>query len=341
MHKILITGGAGYIGSHTAIELLGAGYTPVIVDNFVNSSLKSVERIKDITGKDVALYEGDVADKSFLSDVFTKEGNISGVIHFAAYKAVGESMKEPLKYYHNNLGGLISVLANMQQHGVVPIVFSSSATVYGDPEQNPIQETAQIKNASSPYGATKIVSEMIINDTTRSGIKISAISLRYFNPIGAHESGKIGELPLGVPNNLVPYLTQVAIGEREKLTIYGNDYDTPDGTAVRDYLHVVDLAQAHIAALMHLAKQQTPFYDVFNVGTGKGSSVMELVSTFEKVTGVKLKYEIGPRREGDIPVCFADPSKIERILGWKAQHSIEDALRDSWRWQQNVNSSRS
>ena len=338
MKKILVTGGAGYIGSHTAIELLRADYTPVIVDNFVNSSLKSVERIKNITGKDVAFYEGDVADKGFLSDVFAKEGNIDGVIHFAAHKAVGESVREPLKYYHNNLGGLISVLANMQQHGVVPIVFSSSATVYGDPEQNPIPETAQIKDASSPYGTTKIMGEQIIRDATRSGTKISAIALRYFNPIGAHESGKIGELPLGVPSNLVPYLTQVAIGEREKLTIFGNDYNTPDGTAVRDYLHVMDLANAHIAALTHLKEQQVPFYDVFNVGTGKGVSVRELVDTFERVTGVKLRYEIGPRREGDIAVCYADSSKIERILGWKAQHSIEDALRDSWRWQQHVSS---
>ncbi len=333
MKKILITGGAGYIGSHTAIALIEAGYTPVIVDNFVNSSVRSIERIKDITGRDISYYEGDVADTELLGQVFKKEGNVDGVIHFAAHKAVGESVKEPLKYYHNNLSALISLLGNMKEHGVAPIVFSSSATVYGDPDQNPIPEDAVVKDASSPYGSTKIMGEMIIKDKTRSGAKISAISLRYFNPIGAHESGKIGELPLGVPNNLVPYLTQVAVGEREKLTIFGNDYDTPDGTAVRDYLHVMDLAKAHIAALEHLAQQEAPFYDVFNVGTGVGSSVQHLIETFENVTGVKLSYEIGPRREGDIAVCYADPSKIERVLGWKAERSLEDGLRDSWRWQ--------
>ena len=339
MKKILVTGGAGYIGSHTVIALTLAGYTPVVVDNFVNSSAKILERIKSITGKDVIHYEGDVTKRDFLSDVFTKEGVIDGVIHFAAHKAVGESINDPLEYYHNNVGGLVSLLGSMQKHAVAPIVFSSSATVYGDPEQNPIAETAQIKDASSPYGTTKIIGEQIIKDTTKTGAKISAIALRYFNPIGAHESGNIGELPLGVPSNLLPYLTQVAIGEREKLTIFGNDYDTPDGTAVRDYLHVMDLASAHIAALEHLKEREAPFYDVFNVGTGKGVSVQELINTFERVTGVKLCYSIGPRRDGDIAACYADPSKIERVLGWKAQRSIEDALRDSWSWQQSLGKS--
>lgn len=339
MKKILITGGTGYIGSHTAIALLEAGYIPVVVDNLVNSSRQSIDRIREITGTEVTFHEGDAADKTFLSHVFEKEGDIDGIIHFAAHKAVGESVKEPLKYYDNNLNALITLLGTMREQGVAPIVFSSSATVYGDPEQNPIPEHAPIKESYSPYASTKIVGEMLIKDMTKSGAKISAISLRYFNPIGAHESGKIGELPLGIPNNLLPYLTQVAVGLREKLTVYGNDYDTPDGTCVRDYLHVMDLAHAHIAALEHLFAQEAPFYDVFNVGTGKGSSITELIGTFEKVTGVPLNYEIGPRREGDIAVCYADSTKIERVLGWKAERSIEDALRDSWRWQKGTHSS--
>ena len=333
MKTVLITGGAGYIGSHTAIALLEAGYTPIIVDNLSNSRAESLERIKSITGKDVAFYQGDVTDAAFLSNVFEKEKAIDGVIHFAAYKAVGESVKEPLAYYRNNLGALITLLETMSAHEVIPLVFSSSATVYGDPSINPISELAEIKDAASPYGSTKIIGERIIKDTVQSGRKLAAIALRYFNPVGAHVSGKIGEFPLGVPNNLLPYLTQVAIGKREKLIVYGNDYDTLDGTCVRDYVHVMDLAKAHIAALSHLGEKAVPYYDVFNVGTGKGLSVLEFITAFERVNNVKLNYEIGARREGDIAACFADVQKIERELGWKAELSLDAALRDSWRWE--------
>ncbi len=337
MKKILVTGGAGYIGSHTVVALIEAHYTPIIIDDFSNSRREVLEQIKELTGKEIVLHEGDVADANFLTNVFNNEKEISGVIHFAAHKAVGESVEKPLKYYRNNLNGLMSLLEVMEQQGVTPLVFSSSATVYGAPDSNPITENAEIKASESPYGSTKIIGEQIIKDLTKSGARVSAVTLRYFNPIGAHKSGKIGELPLGIPNNLLPYLTQVAAGKREKLTVYGNDYDTSDGTCIRDYLHVVDLANAHIAALEHLSKQEAPFYDTFNVGTGNGTTVLELIHLFEKVTGIKLNYEIGPKRKGDVPACYADVQKIKNILSWEAGLTLEDALRDAWRWEEELN----
>lgn len=330
--KTLITGGAGFIGSHTIVELVAAGHTPVIVDNFSNSERWIINRIAELTGKAPILYEGDCTDPAFLSNVFVKEGDIKGVIHFAAYKAVGDSVAQPLAYYRNNINALITLLEVMQQQGVRNLVFSSSATVYGDTTNNPIPETAPRKEAMSPYGNTKMICEDIIRDTTKSGT-LRAIVLRYFNPIGAHPSGRIGELPIGVPNNLVPYVTQAAAGKRDTLTIFGDDYNTPDGTCVRDYVHVVDLARAHIASLAQVTKKEQA-YEVFNVGTGQGTSVRTLVETFEKVNKVKIPYTVGPRREGDVAVCFAKVDKIQNEMDWCCTHSLEDALRDAWRWQE-------
>lgn len=336
MKKILVTGGAGFIGSHTVVELFQSGYTPVIIDNFSNSQPWILDRIKEITGKVPVLYKGNCADKTFLAEVFKKEPGINGIIHFAAYKAVGESLAKPLDYYKNNLLSLITILETMQIFGVKNLVFSSSATVYGEPESCPISETAPRKNSPSPYGKTKTISEDIISDTVKGCKNISAISLRYFNPIGAHPSGLIGELPIGAPNNLVPYVTQAAVGKREKLTVFGNDYPTADGYGVRDFIHVVDLAQAHIVTLEYLNQKETSFYDVFNVGTGKGNSVLEIIETFQKVNGVKIPYEIGPRREGDIATCFADAGKIKKEMNWSAKKSLEDSLKDAWKWQANL-----
>ncbi len=330
--KVLVTGGAGFIGSHTAVELIKAGHVPIIVDNFTNSEPWIVDRIGEISGTTPALYRGDCCDKQFLKHVFEHEHNIEGVIHFAAHKAVGESVTDPLKYYRNNLLSLVTLLEVMEEHGVQRLVFSSSATVYGEAQENPIPETTPRNEAESPYGNTKLISEDIIRDTSRAG-SLRAISLRYFNPIGAHPSGRLGELPRGVPACLVPYLTQTAAGIRERLTIFGDDYDTPDGTCIRDYLHVMDLARAHIASLEYL-KNGTIKYDVFNVGTGRGTSVRELVTTFERVNGVTVPRTVGPRRPGDVVTCCAAVDKIEREMGWTATLTIEDALRDAWRWQQ-------
>ncbi|HCU70321.1 MAG TPA: UDP-glucose 4-epimerase GalE [Candidatus Moranbacteria bacterium] len=331
--KILVTGGAGFIGSHTAIELISKGHTPVIADNFSNSEKWILGRLEEISQQEIIFYEGDCSDGNFLAEVFSREKNIAGAIHFAAKKAVGESMEKPLIYYKNNLLSLIVLLETMQEFGVKNLVFSSSATVYGEPGSCPIPETAPRQKAASPYGNTKVICEDIISDSVFGGKNISAISLRYFNPIGAHPSGLIGELPIGIPNNLVPYVTQAAAGIREKLTVFGNDYPTPDGSGVRDFIHVVDLAQAHIKTLEYLEKQNTPFYDVFNVGTGQGNSVLEIIQTFEKVNGVEVPYEIGPRRPGDIATCFADPQKIEKTLGWKTEKTLEESLIDAWKWQ--------
>lgn len=335
MKKILITGGAGFIGSHTAVELFAAGYEPIILDNFSNSEKWIIDRIEKISGKHPVVYEGNCTDKVFVDDLFSKE-NITGVIHFAAFKTVGESIESPIEYYRNNLDSLLTILEAMKKHKVKNLVFSSSATVYGDPDENPISETAKKKPATNPYGKTKSMIEDILEDSIIAKNPFSTISLRYFNPIGAHPSGLLGELPIGTPANLVPYISQTAAKIRPELKVFGDDYDTPDGSGIRDFIHVVDLAKAHIATLQYLEKQTTPFYDIFNVGTGQGTSVKELIQTFENVNNVKVPYQVGPRRVGDIGTCFADPNKINKVMGWKAQFTIEDALRDTWNWQQTL-----
>lgn len=333
--KILVTGGTGFIGSHTVVELFESGYVPIIIDNLSNSEEWIIDRIEKITGKRPIFYKGDCNYLEFLNKVFEKEKQIDGIIHFAALKAVGESINKPLEYYKNNLLSLINILKIAKKYKVKNFVFSSSATVYGEPKGNPITENFPRQEATCPYGSTKIMCEDILRDTVKSKVNLSAIALRYFNPIGAHPSGLIGELPIGVPNNLVPYISQTAAGIREKLTIFGDNYNTPDGTCIRDFIHVVDLAKAHIATLEYLEKQDVPFYDVFNVGTGNGNSVMELVKTFEKVNNVKINYEIGERRQGDIEQCWADTKKINKVIGWKNKKTLEDSLRDTWNWQKN------
>ncbi|PSL07325.1 UDP-glucose 4-epimerase GalE [Cecembia rubra] len=335
MRQILITGGAGYIGSHTAVSLVNAGFEPVIVDNFSNSDQSVLSGLKRILGQDLLCYEGDCNDRALMEKIF-QENNFEGVIHFAAYKAVGESTKFPLKYYNNNLNSLIILLETMSSFGVKDLVFSSSCTVYGQPDELPVKESTPRKEAESPYGNTKKICEDMLRDYIKSGVNSRIISLRYFNPVGAHPSGEIGELPLGVPNNLVPFITQTAAGIREKLTVFGNDYNTPDGSCVRDYIHVMDLANAHVKALEYLFKQGENFYDLFNVGTGNGNTVLEVIQTFEKVSGSSLNYHIGPRRPGDIEKVWANTDKINNVLGWQAIYSLEDSLRDSWNWQQKL-----
>lgn len=333
--NILVTGGAGYIGSHTVVELVNAGYKPVIIDNFSNSEKDVIDRLKKITGQQLAVYEGGYQDQELLNKIF-KDEKIDGVIHFAAYKAVGESVDEPLKYYQNNIAGLITLLEAMSDSGVADLVFSSSCTVYGEPDKVPVTEDSPVKPATSPYGATKQMGEVIIKDTANASKSLRALALRYFNPIGAHPSSLIGELPIGVPNCLVPYITQTAAGIREKLRVNGNDYDTPDGTCIRDYIHVVDLAKAHVKALEYLSKQKPSSFDFINFGTGTGSSVLEVINTFEKVTGQKLPYEIGPRRPGDAMTVYASTEKANKVLGWKAELTLADALRDAWNWQKTL-----
>lgn len=336
MKKILVTGGAGYIGSHTVVELAQAGYEPVIIDNFSNSKQSVLAGLRDILGHEVLCHDIDCGDAEALRDVLKKEGNVQGVIHFAAYKAVGESVAEPLKYFQNNVGSLLTMLAVLPEFGVENLVFSSSCTVYGIPDQLPVTEATPTKPASSPYGRTKQMCEDIIHDTAAApGNKLHSILLRYFNPIGAHASAKIGELPLGVPNNLVPFITQTAAGLRDKLTIFGSDYDTPDGTNVRDYIHVVDLAKAHIVAVQRLLDRKAPdAVETFNVGTGHGNSVLEVVKTFEQASGQKLNYAIGPRRPGDVPAIYADATKAAEVLGFKTTTSLFDSLASSWKWQE-------
>lgn len=331
---ILVTGGAGYIGSHTTVELLAAGHEVIILDDFSNSLPKVLDRLKTITGKNIAFYEGSILDKPFLNKIF-KENNIEAVIHFAAFKAVGESVKEPLKYYHNNIAGTISLLEVMVENKVKNIVFSSSATVYGMNNISPLTEDMPT-SATNPYGYTKVMMEQILNDVAFADKEWSVTNLRYFNPIGAHESGLIGEAPNGVPNNIMPYITQVAVGKLQELSIFGDDYDTPDGTGVRDYIHVIDLAKGHVLALKdNLA---TTGSHVYNLGAGQGYSVLDLVKTFEKENNVTIPYTIKPRRAGDIATCYANSNKAKEVLGWTAQKTLADMVRDSWRWQsQNPN----
>ncbi len=334
--RILVTGGTGYIGSHTVVELQNAGYEVVIIDNLSNSNADVVDNIEKVSGIRPAFEKLDCLDYAGLDAMFEKYKGIKAIIHFAASKAVGESVQKPLMYYRNNLGSLINLLELMPKHGVEGIVFSSSCTVYGqpDPENLPVTEKAPIKKAESPYGNTKQINEEIIQDTVASGAPINAILLRYFNPIGAHPTALLGELPNGVPQNLIPYLTQTAIGIREKLTVFGDDYSTPDGSCIRDFINVVDLAKAHVVAIDRiLNKKQKAKVEVFNVGTGRGLSVLELINAFEASTGVKLNYQIGPRRAGDIEQVWADPTLANTELGWKAETSIEDTLRSAWNWQ--------
>lgn len=329
--SILVTGAAGYIGSHTCVELLEAGYNIVAYDNLHNSSVKSLKRVEEITGKTFPFVEGDIRDQAKLEQLFT-EYQIDGVVHFAGLKAVGESVEDPLLYYENNVQGSIVLLNAMQRHNIKKIVFSSSATVYGIPKVVPIDETFPL-SAINPYGQTKLMVEHVLQDLGNADHEWRIALLRYFNPIGAHESGKIGENPSGIPNNLMPYITQVAVGKREKLSVFGDDYDTPDGTGVRDYIHVVDLAKGHLKALEYLADHKG--VDAFNLGTGNGFSVLELVHAFEKVSGKTIPYQITERRAGDSAICYADTTKAEQMLHWKAQFGVERMCEDSWRWQSN------
>jgi UDP-glucose 4-epimerase len=335
--KILVTGGAGYIGSHTVVALLAAGYEPILVDNFSNSEESVLQGLEKITGKAVRCHRIDCTDRAAMDKVFAEEGKLEGVIHFAAYKAVGESVAEPLKYYQNNIGSLLVLLELMAKHQVQDLVFSSSCTVYGQPEQLPVTEETPTQPANSPYGRTKQMCEDILRDMIASKVNLRVVSLRYFNPVGAHESGLIGELPLGVPNNLIPFVTQTAAGIREKLTVFGSDYNTPDGTCIRDYIHVVDLAEAHICAFEYLGRQdEGAFYDVVNVGTGNGNTVLEVVKTFEEVSGSPLNYTIGPRRPGDVEQVWADVRKANKVLQWQTRYTLKDSLSHAWQWQQNL-----
>lgn len=329
--SILVTGGAGYIGSHTVVELLNAGHEVVIVDDYSNSKPEVLNRIKEITGKGFKFYEVNILDKEALEPVF-KENDLEAVIHFAGYKAVGESVAEPLKYYHNNLTGTFVLCELMAQYNVKKIVFSSSATVYGMNNVSPLTEDLPL-STTNPYGTTKMMIEQILQDVYASDNKWSIALLRYFNPIGAHESGRIGEDPNGIPNNLMPYITQVAVGKREHLSVFGDDYDTPDGTGVRDYIHVVDLAKGHLKALNRVL--ETEEIEAYNLGTGVGYSVLDVVNNFEKATGQKVPYEIVDRRPGDIGTCFSDATKAAKELDWKAEFTLEEMCRDSWKWQEN------
>ena len=333
--KILITGGAGYIGSHTALELLNEGYEVVVYDNLCNSSKESLKRVEELSGKHITFYEGDVMDETALKAMMEKEG-VDAVIHCAALKAVGESVQKPLEYYRNNITGTLTLMDVMKQTGVKNIVFSSSATVYGSPEEMPITEECPKGQCTNPYGWTKSMLEQILTDIQKADPEWNVVLLRYFNPIGAHKSGTIGENPNGIPNNLMPYITQVAVGKLKELGVFGNDYDTPDGTGVRDYIHVVDLAKGHVKALKKLEDKSG--LSIYNLGTGKGYSVLDIVKNFEAATGVKIPYVIKARRPGDIATCYSDASKAERELGWKAENGIREMCADSWKWQsQNPN----
>jgi UDP-glucose 4-epimerase len=334
MEKVLVTGGTGYIGSHTAVELLKSGFDVVIVDDLSNSQVEVLDGIEKISGRRPSFYQFDLCNEQALEKFFTEHQDIKSIIHFAASKAVGESVEKPLKYYRNNLFSLIFLLETMKRLRIANIVFSSSCTVYGQPDQLPVTEQTPFKPAESPYGNTKQICEEILRDTCKVDQNINAISLRYFNPAGAHDSALIGELPNGVPNNLVPFITQTAAGIRKELLVFGSDYNTPDGSAVRDYIHVVDLAEAHVLALKRLiGKKQKSNYEFFNLGTGKGSTVLELINTFEKVNNIKVNYRIVDRRPGDVEKIYADTKQANEVLGWKASRTPEDMMRSAWKWQ--------
>ena len=329
--SVLITGGAGFIGSHTAVEFLNAGYDIVIMDNFSNSKPVVLDRIKEITGKDFKFYKADLLDGAALDRIFEENPDIDSCIHFAGLKAVGESVSMPIEYYHNNVTGTLILCDSMRRHGVKTMVFSSSATVYGTPDEVPIKESARVGNATNPYGETKVMIERILKDIYVSDKEWNVSILRYFNPAGAHISGRIGEDPNGIPNNLRPYISKVALGKLPQLSVFGNDYDTHDGTGVRDYIHVVDLAKAHLKALEYIKSAHG--IDYFNIGTGNGYSVLDMVKAYEQVTGNKINYKIVDRRPGDIAACYADPSKAEKVLGWKAEYGITEMCRDANNWQ--------
>ena len=329
---ILVTGGAGYIGSHTVVELQNAGYDVVVLDNLSNASEKALDRVSKITGKPVKFYKADILDRDALNDIFDKE-TIESCIHFAGLKAVGESVVKPWEYYENNIAGTLTLVDVMRKHNVKNIIFSSSATVYGDPAQIPITEECPKGQCTNPYGWTKSMLEQVLTDIQKADPEWNVMLLRYFNPIGAHKSGTIGENPNGIPNNLMPYITQVAVGKLKELGVFGNDYNTPDGTGVRDYIQVVDLAKGHVKALKKIG--ENPGLAIYNLGTGKGYSVLDIVKNFEAATGVKIPYVIKPRRAGDIATCYCDASKAEKELGWKAENGIREMCEDSWRWQSN------
>ena len=329
---ILVTGGAGYIGSHTVVELQNAGYDVVVLDNLSNASEKALDRVSKITGKPVKFYKADILDRDALNDIFDKE-TIESCIHFAGLKAVGESVVKPWEYYENNIAGTLTLVDVMRKNNVKNIIFSSSATVYGDPAQIPITEECPKGQCTNPYGWTKSMLEQVLTDIQKADPEWNVMLLRYFNPIGAHKSGTIGENPNGIPNNLMPYITQVAVGKLKELGVFGNDYDTPDGTGVRDYIHVVDLAKGHVKALKKIG--ENPGLAIYNLGTGKGYSVLDIVKNFEAATGVKIPYVIKPRRAGDIATCYCDASKADKELGWKAENGIREMCEDSWRWQSN------
>ena len=342
MKKIVVTGGLGFIGSHTVVELQNAGFEVVIIDNLSNAQESVLEHIIKITGKKPLFEKFDLRDKADVQDFFRRHTDVEGLIHFAASKAVGESVEKPLLYYNNNLTSLIYLLEELSKLKKAHFIFSSSCTVYGQADKLPITEDAPVKKAESPYGNTKQISEEIISDTCRVTPQLNAIALRYFNPIGAHPSAEIGELPLGVPQNLVPYIAQTAIGLREKLSVFGDDYPTPDGTCIRDYIHVVDLAKAHVIALQRLLNDKNAEnYEVFNIGTGKGSSVLEVIQSFERVSGKKLNYQIVARRAGDITAAYANTDRANHVLGWEAKSTLNDAMLSAWKWEQKVRSKQS
>ena len=333
--RILLTGGAGYIGAHTVVELINAGYDPIVVDNLSRSDSTLLDGIKKITQKPLEFVKGDCCDRDFLTKLFKSIGPVQSVLHFAAFKSVGESVEKPLDYYGNNLGSLVTLLEVMKENNVTDLIFSSSCTVYGQPDIIPVNESAPFKRAESPYGATKQMCERILEDAYKTGFRI--VSLRYFNPVGAHPTALIGELPIGTPNNLVPYITQTAAGIRERLTVFGNDYDTPDGTCIRDFIHVVDLAVAHVKAMEFLSKRsEKELYEVFNLGTGVGVTVLQLIQKFMEVTGVNVPYVIGPRRTGDIEKVYADPQKLNKAFNWKTKYTVEESLLHSWQWEKKV-----